>query len=198
MNTVILEAEELTGAGEIEHHVGKADIYHQHSLRRTPVEIEEKMQGSYGELSARMQTLIDSLPQGDELACFDTQLELYERHLDDMKRVANAWATGNARDIESYSRLGEMDDPCTRLLFASSEGGYLEKLIDQSSRRWLDAGRYRAGSQPHHLRHVAHGPHCGRPLADRRARDPGSCNSCTAVKSMANRRDCNRTGRCPV
>lgn len=138
MNTVILEAEELTGAGEIEHHVEKL-IHHQHSLRRTPVEVEEKMQGSYGELSARLQTLSDSLPQGDELACFDTQLELYERHLDDMKRVANAWATGNARDIESYSRLGEMDDPCTRLLLASSEGSYMEKLIDQSSQRWLDA-----------------------------------------------------------
>jgi hypothetical protein len=32
-----------------------------------------------------------------------------------------------------------MDDPCTKLLLASSEGDYMEKLIEQSSQRWLDA-----------------------------------------------------------
>jgi hypothetical protein len=138
MSTLILGAEKLTGSRQIEHRVEKL-VGRRPSIRRTRVEVEEKMEGSYGELSARLQRLVDSLPEDDELACFDTQLELYERHVDDMKRVANAWATGNARDIESYSRLGEMEDPCTRLLLASSEGGYMEELIDQSSLRWLAA-----------------------------------------------------------
>jgi hypothetical protein len=138
MNTLILEAEKLTGSRQIEHRVEKL-IDHQPAIRRTRTEVEEKMEGGYGELSARLQRLADSLPGDDELACFNTQLELYERHIDDMKRAANAWATGHARDIESYSRLGEMEDPCTRLLLASSEGSYMEELIDQSSTRWLAA-----------------------------------------------------------
>ena len=138
MNRLILQAEELTSPREIEHRVEKL-INQRRSLRRTQVEIEEKLQGTYAELSARLEKLIDSLPQEDELACFNTQLQMYERHLDDMKRAANAWATGNARDIESYSALGEREDACTRLLLASSERGYLEKLIDQSSRAWLAA-----------------------------------------------------------
>lgn len=138
MSKPILEAEKLTGPGDIERRVQKL-IRKQRSLRRTEVEIEEKVEGSYADLSARLEKMVDSLPKDDEIACFNTQLELYARRIDDMKRVANAWATGNARGIERYSTLGEMEDPCTRLLLASTEGGYAEKLIEQSSQRWLEA-----------------------------------------------------------
>lgn len=97
------------------------------------------MQGSYGELSARLERLVDSLPADDELACFDTQMELFESHLEDMKRVANAWALGKARDMQSFSSLGDLHDPCTRLMLGSSEGGYMQRLNEQSTRRWLQA-----------------------------------------------------------
>jgi hypothetical protein len=137
----ILKAEKLTGAKEIERRVRKL-VDKQRSLRHTKVEIEEQVEGSYAELSARLEKLVESLPKDDEIGCFDTQLALYERRVDDMKRVANAWATGNARGIESYSTLGEMDDPCTKLLLASSEGGFMEKLMGQSSQRWLDAAEH--------------------------------------------------------
>lgn len=138
MNTLILKEENLTGPGGIEKHVEKL-IDKQRSLRRTQVEIEEQVQGSYADLSARLGKLVDSLPKDNELACFGTQLDLYERHIDDMKRVANAWATGDAHDIDSLSTLGELEDPCTQLLLASSEGDYMEKLVTQSSQRWLEA-----------------------------------------------------------
>lgn len=138
MNSLILGAEQLTGPDGIARHVDKL-IGKQRSLKRTQVEIEEQVQGSYADLSARLERLVDTLPKDDELSCFSTQLDLYERHIGDMKRVANAWATGDAHDIESFSSLGELEDPCTRLLLTSSEGGYIENLIDQSSRRWLEA-----------------------------------------------------------
>lgn len=138
MSASILKAEGLADSSGIERHVGKL-IDRRRSLRRTHVEIEEQMGGSYAELSARLEKLVDGLPKDDELACFDTQLELFERHLDDMKRVANAWALGNAPDLQSYSTLGDLEDPCTRLLWASSEGGYLGKLFEQSTQRWLQA-----------------------------------------------------------
>ena len=137
MNTLILKAEELTGPNEIERRVEKLIV--RRSLRHTEVEIEEKLQGSYGEVSARTEKWVDSLPKHDELACFNAQMEMYELHLDDLKRAANAWAMGNARDIESYSSLGDLHDPCTRLLLASSEGVHAEQLIEQSAQRWLDA-----------------------------------------------------------
>jgi len=134
----IFDAEKLTGPKDIERHVGKL-IKKQKSLRQTEVEVEEKMEGNFAELSARIEKLVESLPKDSEIGCFDTQLNLYEHRLDDMKRVANAWAAGHAAGIERYSTLGELEDPCTKLLLSSSEGGYMEKLIEESSRRWLDA-----------------------------------------------------------
>jgi hypothetical protein len=138
MNKSILKSEGLSDPREIERRVEKL-IGRQPSLRRTRVEIEEQMQGSYGELSARLERLVDSLPADDELACFDTQMELFESHLEDMKRVANAWALGKARDMQSFSSLGDLHDPCTRLMLGSSEGGYMQRLNEQSTRRWLQA-----------------------------------------------------------
>jgi hypothetical protein len=132
----ILKEERLRGPKEIVKHVEKL-IDKRKSVRRTKTEVEEKVEGSYADLSARLEKLVDSLPKDDEIGCFDTQLKLFEHRIGDMKRVANAWATGNARDMESYSTLGEMDDPCTRLLLASSEGGYMERLIAESSQRWM-------------------------------------------------------------
>lgn len=132
----ILKEEKLRGPKEIRKHVEKL-IDKQRSVRRTQTEVEEKVEGSYADLSERLEKLVDSLPKDDEIGCFDTQLKLFEHRIGDMKRVANAWATGNARDMESYSTLGEMDDPCTRLLLASSEGDYMERLIAESSQRWM-------------------------------------------------------------
>ena len=140
----VLKEEKLRGPKEIEKHVEKL-IDKQRSLRRTKTEVEEQVEGSYADLSARLEKLVDSLPKDDEIGCFDRQLALFEHRVDDMKRVANAWATGNARDMESYSTLGEMDDPCTKLLLASSEGEYMEKLVSQSSQRWLDAAESALG-----------------------------------------------------
>jgi hypothetical protein len=66
MNNSILKSEGLSDPREIERRVEKL-IGRQPSLRRTRVEIEEQMQGSYGELSARLERLVDSLPADDEL-----------------------------------------------------------------------------------------------------------------------------------
>lgn len=136
--SAVLNAEQLTGSGIVTKRVDKL-IRRDRDIRYTEVTIEEQLEGNYRELSARVEALADSLPQDGEIACFEEQLTRFERHIDDMKRAANAWATGRARDMEDLATAVGLQDPCAQLLLGSSEADLLENLLARSAQSWLDA-----------------------------------------------------------
>lgn len=134
----ILDAEQLTSSGVISDRVRKL-LRRNRDIRHTDVQLEEVVDGNFRELSERAQAMMDSMAQDHEIGCFESNLVRFERHLGDMKEVANAWATGNARDIEDYAGAGSMKDSCATVMLASSEGRFIEKLLGESIQRWLDA-----------------------------------------------------------
>lgn len=138
ISSAVLDAEQLTGSGIITKRVDKL-IRRNRDARYTDITIEEQLEGSFSELRARIEALADSLPQDGEIACFEEQLTRFERHIDDMKMAANAWATGMARDMEDFATTVGLQDPCAQLLLGSSEADLLENLLARSTQSWLDA-----------------------------------------------------------
>ena len=130
--------ERLTGFEVITRHVDKL-IRKNRDIRKTDVKVERMLEGDYRDLSNRLEEMTDSLPLQSEIDCFESQLTLFESHLNDIKEVANAWATGNARDIEDFVQPGSLEDPCSELLLTSSEGELAQELLEESRQRWLDA-----------------------------------------------------------
>lgn len=131
----------LSGAGlrsgeEVTKHVERL-LRRERGLTYTIVEIEERLEGGYGVLSRRAEDWVNSLSLASEIACFESQVGMLERHLDDMKAVANAWATGSARDLEDFSVVSSLEDPCATLLLESSEGELMRRLLRESQERWL-------------------------------------------------------------
>lgn len=134
----VLDHEKLTNSAGIRKQVERL-LRSNKQLRRTDVTVEERIPGGYGQLKARAENWAGSLPPEQEIQCFERQLALVEQKLPFMKEVANDWATGAARNMEDVLRPGDLDEPCLALMFASSEGAYLQQLQDASRQRWLDA-----------------------------------------------------------
>lgn len=93
----------------------------------------------YAAIRDRAVALVDSLTADQELQCFADQVERIERHVGDMKEVAEAWASGDAADLQEYLRRSDASDPCYALMLASSEGAFIQRLLDDSSARWIEA-----------------------------------------------------------
>jgi hypothetical protein len=133
----VLTQQQLTSSRDIIRQVER-HIRRNHDLTRTDVTLVQTVQGSYRELSKRIETMTESLPREREIACFEQQLRILENHLDDMKAVASAWAGGQTGFSEDY--LPEAtDDQCTALLLDSTEGELLQQTLLESRQRWIDA-----------------------------------------------------------
>lgn len=134
----VLEEEKLDGASEVGKQLQRL-LRKNRQLVRTEVEVEERLEGGFGDLRDRAVNWVDSLTLEQEVQCFAEQVDRIERHVGDMKEVANAWATGNAAELEEYLRRADASDPCYALLLASSEGAFMQRLMDESAAMWLDA-----------------------------------------------------------
>lgn len=133
----VLDHEHLAGYGVIVRQVNKL-LRKNRQLLHTEISQQQILQGSYRDLSQRIETLLRDLPQEQELACFDLQLSQLQQDLDDMKQAANAWASGSARDMENFLPAERSEDPCSTLWLGSSEGELLEQVLQASRQRWLD------------------------------------------------------------
>lgn len=134
----VLEAEKLDGGTEVRKELQRL-LRKQRKLVRTEVGVEERLEGGFGALRDRAVALVDSLTADQELQCFADQVERIERHVGDMKEVAEAWASGDAADLQEYLRRSDASDPCYALMLASSEGAFIQRLLDESSARWIEA-----------------------------------------------------------
>lgn len=108
-------------------------------IRLTEIKVERILEGSYDELSGRIESVMASQSLESEIACFDMQLTRFEKHLNDIKNEANAWATGDVRDIEDSIETGSVEDSCAAWLLTSSEGDLAAGLWEDSMQRWFDA-----------------------------------------------------------
>lgn len=140
MESEVLQKEQLVSSEVITRKVEKL-IKRDRDIRYTEVKLERDLEGNFRELSDRVEDMTDSMSLETETGCFELKLTRVERHLNDMKEAANAWATGYARDMEDFARTqtASIDDPCSSLLLGSSEGDLVRSLLDESLQRWLDA-----------------------------------------------------------
>jgi hypothetical protein len=108
-------------------------------MKRTDVYIEVDLEGSFGELAERIETLMESVSREQEQACFEQQVRHMEEDLGNMKNRANTWAQGYVDEFRNIPLVGEEANVCIALLMDSSEQ---ELLVDGNARitqAWLDA-----------------------------------------------------------
>lgn len=108
-------------------------------MERTDVYIEIDLEGSFGELAKRAETMMDSLSREQEEACFEQQVRHMEEDLENMKSRANTWAQGYVDEFRNIPLVGEESNACLELVMGSSEQ---EMLVDTNARitqAWLDA-----------------------------------------------------------
>jgi len=112
-------------------------IRRQRGIRRTEIELDMRVDGSYRELAARAEAMAQSLSREQELACFEGQLGRAERDIEDMKFRANAWAQGYIDEFRMIPLAGDDDDACRNLILGSSElAAYLE-MQNRLADLWL-------------------------------------------------------------
>jgi hypothetical protein len=147
MMSRVLAHEKLTNAGDIGDHIRKL-ARRQRQLQRIDTSVERKVEGGFGDLRTRAESWVESLSPEQELSCFTQQLDLIEHSLEDMKEVANAWATGNAYGLADLRRPDGGDGACDAMLKSSSEGEFMSDLELVGRQRWLEA--VSAALETHH------------------------------------------------
>jgi hypothetical protein len=118
-------------------------------IRRTDVELDMRLEGSFGKLAERLERLIESITPEQELACFESQLDRAERDIAAMKARADAWAQGYVEEFRGVALPGSSEDTCVQLLFDSSEAEMITDLQVRLDERWL-ASAVRALSENAH------------------------------------------------
>jgi uncharacterized protein YbaP (TraB family) len=134
----ILREEGLVSGDEITKQVERL-MRRNRDLERTEIEVVVDLKGSFKSLAERIETLVASLPQEQELECFEEQIRRVESELDAMKSRANAWAQGYVDEFRGISLPGDDQDACVLLLYQSSEFETLEQVRNDLNRRWLAA-----------------------------------------------------------
>ncbi|MDY6982355.1 MAG: TraB/GumN family protein [Pseudomonadota bacterium] len=109
------------------------------AMTRTDVSVEIDLQGSFGELAKRAETLMASFSPEQELACFEQQLRHMEEDLEPMKRRANAWAQGDIDAFRDEPLVGDESNACLDLILGSSEEDLLVGMEAVLKQKWLDA-----------------------------------------------------------
>lgn len=134
----VLREEELdTGNGverEIERLIRRTD-----DIIETEIQVTADLKGSFSELAARIETMVQSLSPELELQCFEQEIGRLETDLEDMKSRANAWAQGRIDQFRGIPLPGDVNDACENMLFESSEFETLDQLVRELDRLWLEA-----------------------------------------------------------
>ncbi|MEI7950156.1 MAG: TraB/GumN family protein [Gammaproteobacteria bacterium] len=108
-------------------------------LKTTTTQVEVKLEGGYGTLAERVETMINSLPAESEMACVESQIQRMETELEAMRSRANSWAQGWVDDFRTVIFRGDEADACTSVMLASSESQLITEVIKQSQQKWLAA-----------------------------------------------------------
>ncbi|MES2626261.1 MAG: TraB/GumN family protein [Pseudomonadota bacterium] len=127
----------LTSNGDVMKEIRKL-VKRNKKIKKTEIELEQKIEGNYRSLANRAETFMDELSAELERACFASQLERMEKDLDGMKRRANAWAAGYVDELRSIHLPAE-ENVCERLFLESTEAGLMLTLTQQADALWLDA-----------------------------------------------------------
>ncbi|MES2603401.1 MAG: TraB/GumN family protein [Pseudomonadota bacterium] len=138
INDAILAKHDLVGNREIMKKVNRL-VKRNRKLERTTTEVTVRLKGGYGDLADRAETLMQSLPLEQELACMERSLDRYENEIEEMKSRASSWAQGWIDDLRGMPLRGTTDDPCQVLIMASSEAGTVAEMRAQSEQAWLTA-----------------------------------------------------------
>lgn len=108
-------------------------------IKRTTTEVRLKLKGGFGKLAERTETLVNSLPPEQEIACVETLVSRYETDIESMKSRANSWAQGHVDDLRGSAFAFDDANPCTLMLLASSEKATAEDLFARIRQQWLAA-----------------------------------------------------------
>jgi hypothetical protein len=108
-------------------------------IHRTDTELEIKLEGGYGTLAKRVETMVASIPPQQEVACFEWQLVRMETELEDMKSRADSWAQGFVDEFQGVKLRRTEDDPCFNVVLASSESVTIADIMARTHEKWLAA-----------------------------------------------------------
>ena len=109
----------------------------QRDLEREATNVDVRIEGGYRSLADRAEAMMASITPEQELGCFEWQVGRMETDLEAMKSRANSWALGYIDEfLDAPLRRGD-EDPCFRLLLATSESDTIEDLLAQGQQRWL-------------------------------------------------------------
>ena len=108
-------------------------------IKRTATEVRLKLEGGYGKLAERTETLINSLPPDQEIACMEILVSRYETEIDAMKSRASSWAQGHVAELRESASVFDDANPCTLMMLASSEGTTMDDLRTRTRQQWLAA-----------------------------------------------------------
>lgn len=134
----ILAQNDLVGNREVMKKINRL-LKRNRKLERTTTEVTLEIEGGFGDLKDRAETMMSSLPFEQELACMKRSLDRYENEIEEMKSRANSWAKGWVDDLRGMPLRGTSDDPCQVLVMASSESQTVAEMQSQSERAWLTA-----------------------------------------------------------
>ena len=130
--------EQLAGFQVITQRVNEL-IEERKDIRVTDVKVELTLGGSFDDLSRRVDGAMTSLTIEREIECFESQLTRYEKDLDSIRQLANAWATGDVGKIVDFARAGGLEAECSSWFLAGPEGGLALETLEESRQRWFEA-----------------------------------------------------------
>ena len=108
-------------------------------IKRTETEITQDIKGGYGKLADRVEVLMTSIPQDQEIACMDRQMARLEHDIPAMISRANSWAQGYADEFRDVPPQNDASNPCFNIILLSSEKELATDLMNRSYEAWLDA-----------------------------------------------------------
>jgi hypothetical protein len=108
------------------------------AMTRSEVQVDYRLEGSFKELSARVEALSAGITLEQELACLERQIWTMETDLEDRKIRANGWAQGYIEEFRYMALPTDEDDACFQLVMASAEFATYEMLVEQLYEQWFE------------------------------------------------------------
>jgi TraB/PrgY/gumN family len=134
----VFDQEGLVRGGAITRKIDKL-VNKNSKLKKTETRVKMKLEGGYGDLAERVETLVASIPPEKEVACFESELVRLETDLVAIKSRAATWAQGYVDEFRDINLQQPEETPCFEMLLATSEGTTITELQAQSDQRWLTA-----------------------------------------------------------
>lgn len=129
--------EENLESGDAVEKTLKRQLRKNRKLNYTPIQVEIRLEGGFGELADRAETLIDSLDHEDELKCFAQTLREMEKDIEERKYRADLWSRGYIDEFRMIPLAGTEEDLCFMLLVGGSEKDNIAAARTELDTLWL-------------------------------------------------------------